>query len=63
MRFTKVNLSTIRPLFKGSTEITANVLLFIIINSLDQELINGVLAIKTELAGLFQEREFAKAIR
>ena len=31
--------------------------------SLDQELINGVLAIKTELAGLFQEREFAKAIK
>lgn len=31
--------------------------------SLDQELINGVLAVKTELAGLFQEREFAKAIK
>jgi methionyl-tRNA synthetase len=31
--------------------------------NLDQELINGVLAIKTELAGLFQEREFAKAIK
>lgn len=31
--------------------------------SVDQELINGVLAVKTELAGLFQEREFAKAIK
>ena len=31
--------------------------------SIDQDLINGVLAIKTELAELFQEREFAKAIK